>query len=93
MDEILAKPDTMLEGMLVDQIERIKKVDEKTLAASVSGDQVGGSRSGLSREMYAPELTLDAFRGMTFTLKFHPDEEIQIGEDMYVTGIQFNKTS
>ena len=93
VDEILAKPDTMLEGMLVDHIERIKKVDEKTLAASVSGDQAGGSRSGLSREMYAPELTLDAFRGMTFTLEFHPDEEIQIGEDMYVTGIQFNKTS
>ena len=43
--------------------------------------------------MYAPELTLDAFRGMTFALEFHPDEEIQIGEDMYVTGIQFNKTS
>ena len=31
VDEILAKPDTMLEGMLVDHIERIKKVDEKTL--------------------------------------------------------------
>lgn len=29
VDEILAKPDTMLEGMLVDHIERIKKVDEK----------------------------------------------------------------
>lgn len=93
VDEILKKPDTMLEGMLVDHIERVKKSDEKTLAAAESVNQSGGSSSGLSREMYAPELTLDAFRGMTFTLEFHPEEEIQIGEDMYVTGIQFNKTS
>ena len=41
--------------------------------------------------MYAPKLTLDAFKGMSFTLEFHPEEEIQIGEDMYVTGIMFEK--
>ena len=91
VDEILKKPDTMLEGMLVDYIDRIKKADENTLEASVSGDQADGGRSGLSREMYAPKLTLDAFKGMSFTLEFHPEEEIQIGEDMYVTGIMFEK--
>ena len=93
VDEILAKPDTMLEGMLVDHIERIKTGKGIAILQNQTDGDMGHGGSGLSREMYAPELTLDAFRGMTFTLEFHPDEEIQIGEDMYVTGIQFNKTS
>ena len=93
VDEILKKPDTMLEGMLVDHIERIKTGKGIAILQNQTDGDMGHGGSGLSREMYAPELTLDAFRGMTFTLEFHPNEEIQIGEDMYVTGIQFNKTS
>ena len=72
----------MLEGMLVDYINRDSE-DRKA--------QTSDSEPELSREMYAPKLTLDAFKGMSFTLEFHPEEEIQIGEDMYVTGIMFEK--
>ena len=36
------------------------------------------------------ELREHIFR-LVFRSEFHPEEEIQIGEDMYVTGIMFEK--
>lgn len=79
--DILERPDTMLEGMLVDYTERVKKEDKEALADT----------DKLTREMYAPSLTLDEYKNMSFDLHFSPDEEIKIGDDMFVTGITFER--
>lgn len=86
VDEILTKPDTMLEGMIADYDEKLKAGGQGTSVAAEAHEDLS-----LSREMYAPELSLAPYRGMTFTLEFQNDAEIEIGEDMYVTNIIFHK--
>jgi hypothetical protein len=84
--DILEKPDTMLEGMLSKHGEECRKKQEQAekIAAGLGEEK-------LSREMYAPDTSLENYSDMEFSLEFVQEEEIDVGEDMYVTNIIFTK--
>lgn len=60
---------------------------EGIVAEALRSDTVGKTDQGA----YAPALSFDRFLNLKFSLTFEPEEEIQIGEDMYVTNILFRK--
>lgn len=89
--EMLKKQDTMLEGIVVDYLTSwTKQQGQKAVDESIGATDVENAGT-LSREMYAPDLSFEQFKDLRFTLTFDPDDEIEIGEDMYVTSITFHK--
>lgn len=70
-------------------IKAMLKKQETMLEGIVVGSISSEEKS--DKEIYAPTLTFDRFKNLKFTLTFDADEEIQIGEDMYVTNIIFQK--
>lgn len=70
--------------------DMLKKQD--TMLEGIVVESLSEKKSKESgREMYAPELSFDNFKNLSFTLTFHPDDEIKLSEDMYVTNITFEK--
>lgn len=89
--EMLKKQDTMLEGIVVEYLMSWTKQQGKNDIGADACDADAGNEGVLSREMYAPDLSFDCFKDLKFTLTFDHEDEIKIGEDMYVTSITFHK--
>lgn len=76
--EMLKKPDTSLEKIVVDNIKNAQKISEREDHDIYADDS------------YAPDIAFDRFKNLKFTLEFDNEEQIEISDDMYVTNIIFN---
>jgi hypothetical protein len=68
--------------------QMLKKQD--TMLEGIVVSAINKYKSGL-KDAYAPDISFDRFKNLRFSLTFDYEEEIHVGEDMYVTNIIFKK--
>lgn len=72
-------------------IKAMQKKQETMLEEIVVSTIRADKAEHTGREMYAPKLSFEKFENLCFSLDFEPAQEIQIGEDMYVSNIIFQR--